>query len=100
MDLMGSEGLETATQKKIGALFSEMKEDADKKDEKKAAAEKALYDAQMARLEAERAKANAAAAASNAEVAKAAVEAKKLDAQEAQVKAAAEEAMDLADFLM
>ena len=93
MDLMGSEGLETATQKKIGALFSEMKEDADKKDEKKAAEEKALYDAQMARLEAERAKANA-------EVAKAAVEAKKLDAQEAQVKAAAEEAMDLADFLM
>ena len=93
MDLMGSEGLETATQKKIGALFSEMKEDADKKDEKKAAAEKALYDAQMARLEAERAKANA-------EVAKAAVEAKKIDAQEAQVKAAAEEAMDLADFLM
>lgn len=93
MDLMGSEGLETATQKKIGALFSEMKEDADKKDAKKAAEEKALYDAQMARLEAERAKANA-------EVAKAAVEAKKLDAQEAQVKAAAEEAMDLADFLM
>ena len=100
MDLMGSEGLETATQKKIGALFSEMKEDADKKDAKKAAEEKALYDAQMARLEAERAKANAAAAASNAEVAKAAAEAKKLDAQEAQVKAAAEEAMDLADFLM
>ena len=93
MDLMGSEGLETATQKKIGALFSEMKEDADKKDAKKAAEEKALYDAQMARLEAERAKANA-------EVAKAAVKAKKLDAQEAQVKAAAEEAMDLADFLM
>ena len=93
MDLMGSEGLETATQKKIGALFSEMKEDADKKDAKKAAEEKALYDAQMARLEAERAKANA-------EVAKAAVEAKKLDAQEAQVKAAAEEAMHLADFLM
>ena len=93
MDLMGTEGLETATQKKIGALFSEMKDDADKKDAKKAAEEKALYDAQMARLEAERAKANA-------EVAKAAVEAKKLDAQEAQVKAAAEEAMDLADFLM
>lgn len=93
MDLMGAEGLETATQKKIGALFSEMKEDADKKDAKKAAEEKALYDAQMARLESERAKANA-------EVAKAAVKAKKLDAQEAQVKAAAEEAMDLADFLM
>ena len=93
MDLMGTEGLETATQKKIGALFSEMKDDADKKDAKKAAEEKALYDAQMARLEAERAKANA-------ETAKANLESKKLDAKEAQVKAAAQEAMDLADFLM
>ena len=93
MDVMGIEGLETETQKKIGALFSEMKDDADRKDEKKALEEKALYEAQMARLEAERAR-------SNAEVAKATVEAKKLDAQEAQTKAAAEEAMDLADFLM
>lgn len=93
MDLMGTEGLETATQKKIGALFSEMKVDADKKDAKKAAEEKALYDAQMARLEAERAKANA-------ETAKANLESKKLDAKEAQVKAAAEEAMELEAFLM
>lgn len=93
MDLMGTEGLETATQKKIGALFSEMKDDADKKDAKKAAEEKALYDAQMARLEAERAKANA-------ETAKANLESKKLDAKEAQVKAAAEEAMELEAFLM
>ena len=93
MDLMGTEGLETATQKKIGALFSEMKDDADKKDAKKAAEEKALYDAQMARLEAETAKANA-------ETAKANLESKKLDAKEAQVKAAAEEAMELEAFLM
>ena len=93
MDLMGTEGLETATQKKIGALFSEMKDDADKKDAKKAAEEKALYDAQMARLETERAK-------SNAETAKANLESKKLDAKEAQVKAAAEEAMELEAFLM
>lgn len=99
MDVMGTEGLETETQKKIGALFSEMKEDADKKDAAKQAEEESLYKAQMARLEAERAKANADAA-SNAEVAKAAVEAKKLDAQEAQTKAATQEAMDLADFLM
>ena len=82
MDVMGTEGLETETQKKIGALLSEMKEDADKKDAAK---------------QAEKAKANADAAANNA---KAAVEAKKLDAQEAQTKAAAQEAMDLADFLM
>lgn len=93
MDLMGTEGLETATQKKIGALFSEMKDDADKKDAKKAAEEKTLYDAQKARLEAERAKANA-------ETAKANLESKKLDAKEAQVKAAVEEAEDLASYLM
>ena len=86
MDLMGTEGLETETQKKIGALFNEMKEDADKKDAAKQAEEEALYKAQIARLEAERAKV--------------AVEAKKLDAQEAQTKAAVQAAMDLADFLM
>ena len=102
MDVMGTEGLETATQKKIGALFSEMKEDADKKDAAKQAEEEALYKAQMARLETERAKAQSEAdiAKAGAETAKAAVESKKLDAQEAQTKAAAEEAMDLADFLM
>ena len=100
MDLMGTEGLETETQKKIGALFSEMKEDADKKDAAKQAEEEALYKAQMARLEAERAKANADEAASNAEIAKAAVKSKEMDSQEAQTKAAAQEAMDLADFLM
>ena len=100
MDLMGTEGLETETQKKIGALFSEMKEDADKKDAAKQAEEEALYKALIARLEAERAKANADEAASNAEIAKAAVKAKEMDSQEAQTKAAAQEAMDLADFLM
>ncbi|MDD7014998.1 MAG: hypothetical protein PUI24_08480 [Spirochaetales bacterium] len=100
MDLMGTEGLETETQKKIGALFSEMKEDADKKDAAKQAEEDALYKAQIARLEAERAKANADEAASNAEIAKAVVKSKEMDSQEAQTKAAAQEAMDLADFLM
>ena len=100
MDLMGTEGLETETQKKIGVLFSEMKEDADKKDAAKQAEEDALYKAQIARLEAERAKANADEAASNAEIAKAAVKSKEMDSQEAQTKAAAQEAMDLADFLM
>lgn len=100
MDLMGDADLTTETKKKVGALFSEMKEEADKKDAAKQAEEEALYRAQMARLEAERSKANAQAAASNAETAKAALEAKKMDAQEAQTKAAAQEAMDLADFLM
>ena len=107
MDLMGTEGLETETQKKIGALFSEMKEDADKKDAKKQAEEEALYKAQLARLEAEKAKANADAASSNAEAAKAnaesvkaAAEVKKLDAQESQTRDAVQAAMDLADFLM
>ena len=100
MDLMGGADLTSETKKKVGALFSEMKEDADKKDAKKQAEEEALYKAQMARLETERAKANAEAAASNAETAKARLEGKKLDAQEAQTKAAVEEAEDLASYLM
>lgn len=84
MDVMGGADLTTETQKKVGALFSEMKADADKKDSAKQAEEEALYKVQTARLEAERAKANADAAASNAETAK----------------AATEEAANLADFLM
>ena len=100
MDVMGGADLTTETQKKVGALFSEMKADADKKDSAKQAEEETLYKAQMARLEAERAKANADAAASNAETAKAALKAKEMDAQEAQTKAATEEAANLADFLM
>ena len=100
MDVMGGADLTTETQKKVGALFSEMKADADKKDSAKQAEEEALYKVQMARLETERAKANADAAASNAETAKAALKAKEMDAQEAQTKAATEEAANLADFLM
>lgn len=100
MDVMGGADLTTETQKKVGALFSEMKADADKKDSVKQAEEEALYKAQMARLEAERAKANADAAASNAETAKAALKAKEMDVQEAQTKSATEEAANLADFLM
>lgn len=100
MDVMGGADLTTETQKKVGALFSEMKADADKKDSAKQVEEEALYKVQMARLEAERAKANADAAASNAETAKAALKAKEMDAQEAQTKAATEEAANLADFLM
>lgn len=100
MDVMGGADLTTETQKKVGALFSEMKADADKKDSAKQAEEESLYKVQMARLEAERAKANADAAASNAETAKATLKAKEMDAQEAQTKAATEEAANLADFLM
>lgn len=100
MDVMGGADLTTETQKKVGALFSEMKADADKKDAAKQAEEESLYKVQMARLETERAKANADAAASNAETANAALKAKQMDAQEAQTKAATEEAANLADFLM
>lgn len=100
MDIMGGANLETETQKKIGALFSEMKADADKKDAKKQAEEEALYKAQVARLEAERAKANADAAASNAETAKAGLKAKEMDAREAETKRATEEAERLASYLM
>lgn len=93
LDIMGTEGLQTETQKKIGALFSEMKDDADKKDAKKAEEEKALYDAQMARLEAEKAKATTETAKSN-------LESQKLNAQEAQTKKAVEQASELEAFLM
>lgn len=89
MDLMGGANLETETQKKIGALFSEMKADADKKDAKKQAEEAAAYKAQLARLEAEKAKSEAAKAEPKVE-----------NTQEAQTKAAAEEANDLSDYLL
>lgn len=93
MDIMGGANLETATQKKIGALFTEMKEDSDKKDAAKQAEEEALYKSQMVRLETERAKAEAETAQIN-------LKAKELDAKEAQTKQAVEEAEDLASFLL
>ena len=88
MDMMGGANLETETQKKIGALFSEMKTDADKKDAQKQAEEKRAYDAQMARLETEKTKAIEQTATA------------KLNAQEAQAKQAAAEADLLASYLM
>lgn len=88
MDMMGGTNLETETQKKIGALFSEMKADADKKDAQKQAEEKRAYDAQMARLETEKTKAIEQTATA------------KLNAQEAQAKQAAAEADLLASYLM
>ena len=100
MDVMGNKELETETKKKVGALFSEMKEDADKKDAQKQAEEEAMYKAQIARLEAERAKANAEAAASNAEVAQAGLKAKEMDAEEAKLKESTDEANELASYLM
>ena len=100
MDVMGNKELETETKKKVGALFSEMKEDADKKDAQKQAEEEAMYKAQIARLEAERAKSNAEAAASNAEVAQAGLKAKEMDAEEAKLKESTDEANELASYLM
>lgn len=88
MDMMGGANLETETQKKIGALFSEMKADADKKDAQKQAEEKRAYDAQMARLETEKTKAIEQTATA------------KLNAQEAQAKQASAEAELLASYLM
>ena len=85
MDVMGGANLETETQKKIGSLFSEMKEDADKKDLKKAQEEAALYREQVARLEAEKGilKINT-----------------NLNEQEAATKKATEEAAKLESYLM
>lgn len=100
MDIMGTEGLETETQKKIGALFSEMKEDSDKKEAQKQAEEEALYKAQLARLEAEKAKSNAESAKATQAIAEAGLKAKEMDAKDAQTKAAVETASELASFLM
>ena len=100
MDVMGDANLTTETKKQVGALFSEMKEDADKKDAQKQAEEEAMYKAQIARLEAERAKSNAEAAASNAEVAQAGLKAKEMDAEEAKLKESTDEANELASYLM
>ena len=93
--ILTKDTLTSETKQKVGALFSEMKEDADKVDLKKAEEEKKLYDAQMARIRENEAKANADAArakadaaASSAEAAKAsqktaeaALEAKKIDVE-------------------
>lgn len=100
MDMMGGADLTTETQKKIGSLFTEMKEDSDKKEAKKAAEEKAAYDAQVARLEAEKAKANADEAKAKAEAAKTELKTKQLTEQEAQTKEATERATELESFLM
>ena len=83
MDIMGGANLETETQKKIGALFTEMKEDADKKDLKKAEEEAAMYREQMARLQGEKSVLKA-----------------KLTEQEAATKKATEEAAILESYLM
>ena len=89
IDVMGGADLTTETQKKIGALFSEMKADADKKDAAKQKEEEALYNAQMARLETERAKANAESAKANAERAKANAESARANAEAAKANAGA-----------
>ena len=71
IDVMGGANLETETQKKIGALFSEMKAAADKKELKQAQEEAALYREQIARLEAESAQYREAQSAKKDEVRKA-----------------------------
>ena len=85
MDVMGGADLTTETQKKIGALFSEMKEDADKKELKKAQEEAALYREQIARLEAQK-----GAIAPKQEI----------NPQDAAVKKATEKAVQLESYLM
>lgn len=88
LDIMGGANLETETQKKIGALFSEMAADADKKDAKKQAEEERLYREQMSRLQAQ----------TTQEILKTAQAG--LKAEEAQAKQAAAEAELLASYLM
>lgn len=85
LDVMDNSNLETDTQKRIGALYSEIKEDADKKEAKKQAEEEALYKLQLARLEKERAEAIAKEEESS---------------KKDQTKSASKEAENLADFLL
>ncbi len=91
MDMMGGANLDTETQKKIGTLFTEMKEDADKKDAQKQAEEERAYKQQMERIKAEKQKAIL-------DTAKAGLSAQ--EAQEAQAKQATAEAELLASYLM
>lgn len=88
MDMMGGANLDTETQKKIGALFTEMKEDADKKDAQKQAEEERAYKQQMERIKAEKQKAILDTTKAG------------LSAQEAQAKQATAEAELLASYLM
>lgn len=67
MDIMGDASLQTETQKKIGELFSEIKEDSDKKDLEKAEAERKAYEAQLARLDLEKTKVEASVQKADAE---------------------------------
>lgn len=85
LDVMDNSNLETDTQKRIGALYSEIKEDADKKEAKKQAEEEALYKLQLARLEKERAEA---------------IVKEEESSKKDQTKSASKEAENLADFLL
>jgi hypothetical protein len=67
MDIMGDASLQTETQKKIGELFSEIKEDSDKKDLEKAEAEHKAYEAQLARIDLEKTKVEASVQKADAE---------------------------------
>jgi hypothetical protein len=67
MDIMGDASLQTETQKKIGELFSEIKEDSDKKDLEKAEAERKAYEAQLARIDLEKTKVEASVQKADAE---------------------------------
>lgn len=86
MDIISDADLETETQKKIGALFSEMKADADKKDLKQAEEEERLYQIQMERLNAIKSKQNT-------------TQSSNLSAEDSKIKAAVDKAIQLESFL-
>lgn len=99
LSIISDERIESETKASVGALFSEMKEDADKIDAKKAEEEKKLYDEQMARInaakaqaDAEIANANAQTAKANAQTANATAETARANAQTAKAKAEEQEA--------
>ena len=84
MDLMKGPNVKTETQKQLGAMLSDLKNDADKMDAKKEAEERRAYELQKARLEATKGEAPKA----------------NLSAEDAELKAADEEAERLESYFM
>ena len=82
LDLMGNVDFTTETQKKIGALFTEIKEEADKTDDAKYEQDKKAYSEQLERIDASKKETQAG------------------DTKDAQTKKAVQDAIDLESFLM
>ncbi|MGL4985627.1 MAG: hypothetical protein ACRC5H_00625 [Treponemataceae bacterium] len=100
MDVMGDANLQTETQKTIGGLFSEIKDDEDKISAKKQADDEKAYNLQKKQLEVERAKAAKEAAQAKTDEVIQKIELKRESKEEAQARADAERATILSKMLL